>query len=91
MIATIQHPSHLGVDTDTALHHRDILLLEMDTRGDTMKSLHKFHGKLNALTILFCGPTLLKTASSKQHNGWMFVVEMESPSTSRSLFSEKMK
>ena len=38
------------------------------------------------LTILFCGPTLLKTASSKQHNGWMFVVEMESPSTLRSLF-----
>ena len=47
--------------------------LEVDTRDETMKLLHTFHGKLNALTILFCGPTLLKTASSKQHNGWMFV------------------
>ena len=79
MITTIQHSSHHGVDTDTALHHKDILPLEMDTRGDTMKSLHTFLGKLKALTILFCDPTLLKTASSKQHNGWMFVVEMKSP------------
>ena len=31
MIVIIQHSSHLGVDTDTALHHRDILPLEMDT------------------------------------------------------------
>ena len=47
MIAIIQHSSHLGVDTDTALHHRDILPLEMDTRDDTIKLLHTFHGKLD--------------------------------------------